>query len=159
MGEGVAPIPTSCGCWGHPLTNQDPKAKGGIEPDLSDNTHKAASLPSEDPYSTSALTIDAGLGTCATTDPTMWLLWSKGCLHAPELVEVKLQAPVGIMPIGLLATPGISSMTSSHIVKDELMGVTYMDIVTTSIGRVTISGPGLEALPTGPMIEDITDSQ
>ena len=81
------------------------------------------------------------------------------CLHAPELVEVELEAPVSIMPIGLLATPGISSVSSSRIVKDELMGVTYMDTVTTSIGRVTISGPGLEALPTGPTIEDITDSQ
>ena len=81
------------------------------------------------------------------------------CLHAPELVEVELKAPAGIMPIGLLATPGISSVSSSHIVKDELMGLTYMDTITTSIGRVTISGPGLEAFPTGPTIVDITDSQ
>ena len=50
-------------------------------------------------------------------------------------------------------------MSSSCIVKDELTGVTYMDTVTTSIGMVTISGPGLEALCTGPAIEDIMDSQ
>ena len=81
------------------------------------------------------------------------------CLHTPELVEVDLKAPVGIMPIGLLATPGISSVSSSHIVKDELMGITCMDTITTSVGRVTISGPGLEAFPTGPIIEDITDCQ
>ena len=81
------------------------------------------------------------------------------CLHAPELVEVELEAPVGIMAIGLLMTPGISSVSSSHIMKDELMRVTYMDTVTTSIGRVTISGPGLEALSTSPTIEDTTDSQ
>ena len=81
------------------------------------------------------------------------------CLHAPELVDVDLEAPVGVMPIGLLVTPGISSVSSSHIVKDELTGVTYMDTATTSIGRVTISGPGLEAFPTSPTIEDITDSQ
>ena len=81
------------------------------------------------------------------------------CLHAPELVEMDLKAPVGIMPIGLLATPGISSVSSSHIVKDEIMGMTYMDTITTSIGRVTISGPGLEAFPTGPITEDITDCQ
>ena len=81
------------------------------------------------------------------------------CLLAPELVKVDLKTPVGIMPIGLLTTPEISSMSSSHIVKDELMGITYMDTVTTSIGRVTISGPGLEAFPTGPTIEDVTDCQ
>ena len=81
------------------------------------------------------------------------------CLHTPELVEVDLKAPVGIMPIRLLATPGISSVSSSHIVKYEIMGITYMDTITTSIGRVTISGPGLEAFPTSPTIEDITDCQ
>ena len=80
------------------------------------------------------------------------------CLCTLELVEVDLKAPVGTMPIGLLATPGISSMSSSHIMKDGLTGVTYMDTVTTSVGRVTISGPCLEAFPTGPTIEDITDS-
>ena len=81
------------------------------------------------------------------------------CLHAPELVEVDLKAPVGIMPIGLLVTPGISSVSSSHIVKDKHTGVTYMDTVMTSIGRVTISSAGLEAFPTSPTIEDITDHQ
>ena len=81
------------------------------------------------------------------------------CLCTPELVEVDLKAPVGVMPIRLLATPGISSVSSSHIVKDKIMGITYMDTVTTSVGRVTISGPGLEAFPTGPTIEDITNHQ
>ena len=81
------------------------------------------------------------------------------CLGVPELVEVELEPPVGIMPLELVAAPGIASMSSSRIVRDELMGVTYMDMVTTSVGRVTISGLGLEAFPTGPTIEDITDSQ
>ena len=81
------------------------------------------------------------------------------CLHTPELVEVDLKAPIGAMPIGLVATPGISSVSSSCIVKDEITGITYMDTVTTSVGRVTFSGPDLEAFPTGPTIEDITDCQ
>ena len=72
---------------------------------------------------------------------------------------MELEPPVGIMPIELVAAPGITSMSSSCIIKDELTGVTYMDTVTTSVGRVTISGLGLEAFPTGPTIEDITDSQ
>ena len=81
------------------------------------------------------------------------------CLCTPELVEVDLEVPAGAMSMGLVATPGISSVSSSHIVKDEITSITYMDTVTTSIGRVTISGPGLEAFPTGPTIEDITDCQ
>ena len=81
------------------------------------------------------------------------------CLHTPELVEVDLEVPVGAMPIRLVATPGISSVSSSCIVKDGIMGITYMDTVTTSVGRVTISGPDPEAFPTGPTIEDITNHQ
>ena len=56
-----------------PSTNQDPKAEGGIEPDLPNDTHKAASLPS--PVSTSVLPVDTGLGTHVAANPTMWLLW------------------------------------------------------------------------------------
>ena len=81
------------------------------------------------------------------------------CLHVPELVEVDLELTVGILPVELVAATGIASMSSSHIVKDEFTGVTYMDTVTTSIGRVAISGLGLEAFPTSPTIEDIMDSQ
>ena len=72
------------------------------------------------------------------------------CLHVPELVEVDLELPVGLLPVELVAATGFASMSSSCIIKDELMGVIYMDMVTTSIGRVTISGPGLEAFPASP---------
>ena len=37
--------------------------------------------------------------------------------------------------------PGVATMSASHIVKDEVTGVTYMDTVTTSVGRVALSGP------------------
>ena len=75
----------------------------------------------------------------------------------PELVEVDLEVPMGTMPIGLVTTPGISSMSASHIMRDEVTGVTYMDTITTSIGRVALSGPDWEASPTGSTIEDITN--
>ena len=143
MGEGVAPIPTSGGHQRYPSTDQDPKVKGGSETDPSDDIHKAASLPSKDPYSTSTLTIDAGLGTCTTANPPWGFSGVTACLHVPKLVEVDLEPPVSLMPMELVAAPGITSVSSSHIIKDELMGVTYMDMVTISVGRVTISGPGL----------------
>ena len=81
------------------------------------------------------------------------------CLHTPEPVEVGLEVSVGSMPIGLLAAPGTSCLSLSCVIKDDIMGFTYMDMVTTSIGRVTISGPNPEASPIGPTIEDITDHQ
>ena len=81
------------------------------------------------------------------------------CLQTPELVEVDLEAPLGTMPIGLVATPGISTMSMSCIIRDKATGITYMDTITTSIGRVALSGPGLEASSTGPTIEDVTSHE
>ena len=78
------------------------------------------------------------------------------CLQVLELVEVDLEPPMGIMPIGLVVTLGISSMSASHIMRDKVTGMTYLDTITTSIGRVAISSPDLEAQSSGPMIEDIT---
>ena len=91
--------------------------------------------------------------------PPQGFLGVTTCLHVPELVEADLEPPVGILPIELVAAPGIASMSSSHIIKDELMGVAYMNMVTTSVWRVTISGLDWEAFPTGPTIEDIMESQ
>ena len=41
--------------------------------------------------------------------------------------------------------------------KNEVMGVTYMNTMTTLVGRVTLSGPGQEVLTQEPTIQDITD--
>ena len=79
------------------------------------------------------------------------------CLQTPELIEVDLEAPMGTMAIGLVVTPGISSVSTSHILKDEVTGITYVHTITTSVGRVALSGPDLEASSTSPTIEDITD--
>ena len=56
-----------------------------------------------------------------------------------------------------MLAPGVATMSTSHIVKDEVTGVTYMDTVTTSIGRVALSVPEQETPSQGPKIEDITD--
>ena len=81
------------------------------------------------------------------------------CLQTPELVEVALEAPLGTMPIGLIVTPRISTMSMSHIIWDQTTGIMYMDTVTTSIGRVALSGPDLEASSMGPIIEDVTSHE
>ena len=76
------------------------------------------------------------------------------CLKTPEVVEVGWEMPMGSMSIGLVLTPGISSVSSSHVVQDDTMGLVYMDTVTTSIGRVILGRSGSNE---GPIIEDITD--
>ena len=140
------------------LDQPGPKVKGGSETDPSDDIHEAASLPSKDPYSTSALTIYACFGTHMTADPTPRLCWSNHLFMCSWTGRSGSWTANGSHAHGTGGSPGIASMSSSHIVKGELMGVTYMDTVTTSVGRVTISSLGLEAFSTSPTIEDITDS-
>ena len=74
----------------------------------------------------------------------------------PKPLEMASETPHGTMSIGVVVTPGISTMSMSHIIRDEATGVTYRDTVTTSIGRVALSSPGSEASSQGPTIEDDT---
>ena len=69
------------------------------------------------------------------------------------------EAPLGTMSIGVVVTPRISTMSTSHITRDETTGVTYMDTVTTSIGRVALHGPDSEASSQGPTIKDVTSCE
>ena len=147
MTEGVASIPTSGGCWGYPPTDQGTKAEGGIKPALPNDTNKATSLPSEDPYSTSALSINASPGASLTADSTTWLLWSGSLSAYSRTGGGRPQGTSRLHAHRTIGNPGISSMSMSRIVKDEIMGITYMDTITTSVGRVTISGPGSGSLP------------
>ena len=57
----------------------------------------------------------------------------------------------------MMTAPGVATMSASHIVRDEVTRATYLDRVTTSVGRVTLSGPESEIPAQGPEIEDVTD--
>ena len=59
--------------------------------------------------------------------------------------------------VAVLTGPTVATMSASCIVKDEVMGETYRDIMTTSVGKVTLSGPKQETSAQGPTIQDITD--
>ena len=61
------------------------------------------------------------------------------CLWTQEPSEMASEAPHDTLSIGVVMTPGISTMSMSIIIRDEAMGVAYMDMVTTSIGRVALS--------------------
>ena len=54
--------------------------------------------------------------------------------------------------------PGMSSVSSSHVMKD-ITGVTYVDTITTSFGRIILNDPNPNASSTGPVIQDITDGE
>ena len=76
------------------------------------------------------------------------------CLRTPELVEVDQNTPVSAMAVGMGSNPGMSSISSSRVVKDDEMGLVYLHTITTSIGRMVI---GSTETREGPTIEDVTD--
>ena len=59
--------------------------------------------------------------------------------------------------MAVLSGPTVVTMSANCIIKDEVTVVTYMDTMTTSVGRVTLSGPRQEASTQGPTILDIMD--
>ena len=65
--------------------------------------------------------------------------------------------PPDLLMVGVMSAFGVVTMSASCIMKDEVTSVTYMDMVTTSVGRVVLSGPEQETPAQGPMIEDVTD--
>ena len=86
----------------------------------------------------------------------MALVGVAACLQTPELVEVALELPLGTMPIGVVAAPRISTVSMSHVMRDKATSITYMDTVTTSVGRVALSGPDSEVSSLGPTLKDVT---
>ena len=78
------------------------------------------------------------------------------CLRSPLLEEVH-EASRDPLAMGVMTAPGAATMYTSHIIRDELIGATYLDIITASVGRVALSGPKQETPAQGPMIEDMID--
>ena len=76
------------------------------------------------------------------------------CLRTPELVEVDQNTPVSMMAMEMVLNPGMLSVSSSWVVKDNETGLVYLDMIATSIGRMVI---GSTETREGPTIEDMRD--
>ena len=89
----------------------------------------------------------------------MWLCGGDDLLTYAGTHGVRSRGAPGHPVNGASDGPGISSISSSCMVKDEATGLTYVDTITTSIGRTVISGDATLLNPNapGPAIEDITD--
>ena len=80
--------------------------------------------------------------------------------HSFEGVTACLKMPrvsAGAMSMGL--APGMSSVSSCRIMKDDITGITYADMITTSFRRIILSNPNPNTSSSGPVIEDITDRE
>ena len=53
--------------------------------------------------------------------------------------------------------PTVAMMYATYIVQDKATRVTYMDMVTASIGTMALGNPHMVATLLGPTVEDITD--
>ena len=57
----------------------------------------------------------------------------------------------------MIVEPTVAIMCTSHIVQDKAMGITYMDMVTTSVGQVALGSSCLVAQTPRLTIEDVRD--
>ena len=78
------------------------------------------------------------------------------CLKKDKPLERAFEMPSRPLTVEMVNVPRLATMCTSHIVKDEMTGITYMDTVTTSIGRVALSGPEQGQ---GSIIEDVMHLQ
>ena len=90
----------------------------------------------------------------ATLTPSF--LGVMACLRRDQSPEGVHKVSPNTLVIGVLSAPGVATMSTSCIMKDEVIGITYMDTVMTLVGRVALSGPEQETPAHGPKIEDIT---
>ena len=78
------------------------------------------------------------------------------CLRSQSPEEIPKATP-DPLAVGVMTAPGVATVCTSCIVRDEVTGATYVDMVTTSVGRVALSGPERETPAQGPIIEDMMD--
>ena len=81
----------------------------------------------------------------------------EACLRRDPLPTATIEAHMEPMQPEILAEPTIPTMCTSCIIQDETMGVIYMDMVTTSVGRLALSSSCMAACSPSPTIEDITN--
>ena len=79
------------------------------------------------------------------------------CLQRSPPPTTSAKAPSEPMQLEIMVEPAIATMGTSCIIQDETMGVTYMDTVTISVGRVALSNSCMVTCPPGPTIEDVTN--
>ena len=77
------------------------------------------------------------------------------CFRRSQSLEEVHEASPDPLAVGVMTAPGVVTMCTSCIIRDELTGATYLDTVTTSVGRVALSGPEQETPAQGPTIEDM----
>ena len=67
------------------------------------------------------------------------------CLQRDPLPVTTFEVTLEPKQPEAMVEPTVATMCASHIVQDEAMGITYMDMVTTSVGQVALGSSCLAA--------------
>ena len=89
--------------------------------------------------------------------PTPSFLGVMACLRRSQLPEEVHEVSQDPLVVGVMSPPGVVTMCISCIIRDKVTGATYLDTVTTLVGKVALSGPEQETPAQGPTIEDVMD--
>ena len=147
MGKSAACIPACSGCRAAPSPVKKPgvdlSACGQLQPACK---YGAPELPSP-PWE---------LEVAHQWAPTPGFLEVTACLRGQSPGEVP-EIPLIPLAMGMMTAPGVTTKSASHVIWDEATGATYLDMVTTSVGRVTLSGPEGKIPMPGPELEDVMD--
>ena len=97
-----------------------------------------------------------GIRGCPPVGAYSWIPESN-CLPERSVTQRGSQNTPIPLAMGMMTALGMMTMSASHVIQDEATRATYLDMVTTSVGRVTLSGPEGEIPMLGPEIEDVMD--
>ena len=79
------------------------------------------------------------------------------CLQGDPSPAIALEVSLEFMQPEVVIEPAVPTMCASHVVQDEASGVTYMEMVTTSVGLVALKYTLLAVKNPQLTIKDITD--
>ena len=71
--------------------------------------------------------------------------------------QVTTKVPHELMSPGLLVGPAMAMLTSMRISQDEVTGITYVDMMMTSMGMITLEASHLMVDPQMHLLEDVTN--
>ena len=147
MGKSASSIPACGGYWQFPCPSRRQEWTYLL---TSNHNWHTMITPTEAPSPTQVLEV------VQWWTPTPSFLEVTACLRGQSLKEVP-KAPPCSLAMGMMTAPGVATMSAIHVIWDEATGATYLDMVTTSVGRVTLSGPESKIPAQGPEIEDVMD--
>ena len=68
------------------------------------------------------------------------LMGVTACLQRDQLLEGVCEVPLDPLMIGIISVPAVATMSAGHIMRDEVIGATYMDTVTTLVDQGLLPG-------------------